>query len=135
MPVYVLVTKSDLVAGFAEFFDDLGQDLRAQVWGATFPIEATESGRAPEQFEKEFARLVERLQAHMLGRIERERDPRRRVGILAFPQQMAAFGPLLSDLLKRVFTTTGLTTRFSCAACTSPAARRKGRRWIASSVP
>ena len=27
--------------------------------------------------------------------------------ILAFPQQMAAVGPLLNDLLKRVFTTTG----------------------------
>ncbi|MEJ1963376.1 MAG: type VI secretion system membrane subunit TssM [Gammaproteobacteria bacterium] len=106
VPVYVLVTKCDLVAGFTEFFDDLGQDARAQVWGTTFPIEATESGQAPEQFEKEFARLLERLQLHVLGRMERERDPRRRVGVLAFPQQMAAFGPLLGDLLKRVFSTT-----------------------------
>jgi type VI secretion system protein ImpL len=28
------------------------------------------------------------------------------VGVLAFPQQMAAFGPLINDVLKRVFTTT-----------------------------
>src|SRR5580704_4879420 len=107
VPVYVLVTKCDLVAGFAEFFDDLGQDARGQVWGTTFPIEATESGRAPELFEKEFSRLLERLQQHVLGRMERERDTRRRVAILAFPQQMATVGPLLNDLLKRVFTTTG----------------------------
>ena len=107
VPVYVLVTKCDLVAGFAEFFDDLGQDARGQVWGTTFPIESTESGRAPELFEKEFSRLLERLQQHVLGRMERERDTRRRVTILAFPQQMAAVGPLLNDLLKRVFTTTG----------------------------
>jgi type VI secretion system protein ImpL len=106
VPVYVLITKCDLVAGFSEFFDDLGQDARTQVWGTTFPIEATESGHAPEQFEKEFARLLERLQQQMLGRMERERDPRRRVGILTFPQQMSVFGPLLNDLLKRVFTTT-----------------------------
>lgn len=106
VPVYFLVTKCDLVAGFSEFFDDLGQEQRAQVWGATFPIEVTESGHAPEQFDKEFSRLLERLQQHVLGRMERERDPRRRVGVLAFPQQMAAFGPLLNDLLKRVFTTT-----------------------------
>src|SRR6185437_16439019 len=101
VPVYFLVTKCDLVAGFSEFFDDLGQDQRAQVWGATFPIEVTESGHAPGLFEKEFSRLLERLQQHVLGRMERERDARRRVGILAFPQQMATFGPLLSELLER----------------------------------
>jgi len=106
VPVYFLVTKCDLVAGFTEFFDDLGQEQRAQVWGTTFPVEVTEAGRAAEQFDKEFTRLLERLQEHVLGRMDRERDGRRRVGILAFPQQMAAFGPLLNDLLKRVFTTT-----------------------------
>ncbi len=106
VPVYFLVTKADLVAGFSEFFDDLGQDARAQVWGVTFPIEATEAGRAPEAFEKEFGRLIERLQERVLSRVEGERDPRRRAGILAFPQQMAQFGPLLNDLLRRVFTTT-----------------------------
>lgn len=106
VPVYFLVTKCDLVAGFTEFFDELGQEARAQVWGTTFPIEVTEAGQAPATFEKEFARLIERLQQRVLPRMEGERDPRRRVGILAFPQQMAALGPLLSDLLRRVFTTT-----------------------------
>ncbi len=106
VPVYFLVTKCDLVAGFNEFFEDMGQDARTQVWGTTFPIEATESGRASESFSREFDRLIERLQQRVLGRMEDERDPRRRVGILAFPQQMAALGPLLDDLLKRVFTTT-----------------------------
>ena len=106
VPVYFLVTKCDLVAGFTEFFDDLGQEGRAQVWGTTFPLDVTESGRAAERFQEEFARLLERLQQRVLGRMESERDPRRRVGVLAFPQQMAAFGPLLTDLLKRVFTAT-----------------------------
>ncbi|HEY0686692.1 MAG TPA: type VI secretion system membrane subunit TssM [Steroidobacter sp.] len=106
VPVYFLVTKCDLVAGFSEFFDELGQEARAQVWGTTFPIEVTEAGQAPATFEKEFERLIERLQQRVLPRIDSERDPRRRVGILAFPQQMAAFGPLLNDLLRRVFTTT-----------------------------
>jgi type VI secretion system protein ImpL len=43
VPVYFLLTKCDLIAGFSEFFDELGQDARAQVWGATFPIELSES--------------------------------------------------------------------------------------------
>ena len=41
LPVYVMVTKCDLVAGFAEYFDDLTQEGRAQVWGVTFPYEQT----------------------------------------------------------------------------------------------
>lgn len=106
VPVYFLVTKCDLVAGFSEFFDELGQDARSQVWGTTFPIEVTEAGQAPATFDKEFERLIERLQQRVLPRMDSERDPRRRVGILAFPQQMAALGPLLNDLLRRVFTTT-----------------------------
>ena len=39
LPVYVLVTKSDLLAGFTEFFADLGKEQRAQVWGFTLPAD------------------------------------------------------------------------------------------------
>ena len=38
-PIYVLFTKSDLVAGFVEFFDDLGREERNQAWGMTFPLD------------------------------------------------------------------------------------------------
>ena len=41
LPVYVMVTKCDMVAGFTEYFDDLTQEGRAQVWGVTFPYEQT----------------------------------------------------------------------------------------------
>ncbi len=44
VPVYVLVTKTDMVAGFTEYFDELTQEGRAQVWGVTFPIDQTTSG-------------------------------------------------------------------------------------------
>ncbi len=35
-PVYALFTKADLVIGFMEFFGDLDEKQRAQVFGATF---------------------------------------------------------------------------------------------------
>jgi type VI secretion system protein ImpL len=111
VPVYFLVTKCDLVAGFSEFFDDFNQEQRSQVWGTTFSIEATESEQAPQEFDREFTRLLERLQQQVLGRMDRERDSRKRVGILAFPQQMAAFGPLLNELLKRIFVATDFDSR------------------------
>ena len=40
VPVYVMFTKTDLVAGFMEFFDDLSREQRAQVWGMTFGEDA-----------------------------------------------------------------------------------------------
>ena len=36
-PIYVLFTKADLIAGFVEFFDNLGKEEREQVWGMTLP--------------------------------------------------------------------------------------------------
>ncbi len=47
MPVYVLFTKADLIAGFTEFFDDLDRERRDQVWGATFPLQAGEPVPGP----------------------------------------------------------------------------------------
>ena len=36
-PVYVLVTKADLIAGFNESFGALNKEERNQVWGFSFP--------------------------------------------------------------------------------------------------
>ncbi|NOQ35622.1 MAG: type VI secretion system membrane subunit TssM, partial [Methylococcaceae bacterium] len=38
-PVYMLLTKADIIAGFNDFFADLSREERAQVWGITFPEE------------------------------------------------------------------------------------------------
>jgi len=54
-----MVTKCDVVPGFMEYFDDLSQDGRAQVWGVTFPYEQTLSGDAPNAFAPEFADILE----------------------------------------------------------------------------
>jgi type VI secretion system protein ImpL len=102
-PVYFLVTKCDLIAGFTPVFDELGEDARSQVWGATFALNVTESGQAAESFTSEFDRLLERLQQRVMPRMQAERDPARRLAVLAFPQQMALLKPMLGDLLKQVF--------------------------------
>ena len=105
-PVYFLVTKCDLIAGFTPTFDDLGAEGRSQVWGTTFALESTESGRAAESFAGEFDRLLERLQQRVIPRMQAERDPGRRAAVLAFPQQMALLKPAFADLLRQVFAAT-----------------------------
>jgi type VI secretion system protein ImpL len=103
LPVYLMVTKCDLVAGFTEYFDDLSHEGRAQVWGVTFPYEATRSGDAASRFASEFDALVERLNQRVSARVEEDRDVRRRTHIFAFPQQMAALRDPLSAFVMDVF--------------------------------
>ena len=44
LPVYVLFTKADLIAGFTEFFDDLDRERRAPGLGRHLPAGKTERG-------------------------------------------------------------------------------------------
>jgi type VI secretion system protein ImpL len=106
LPVYVMVTKCDMVAGFTEYFDDLTQEGRAQVWGVTFPYEQTLSGEASEVFGSEFDALMSRLNARLFPRLEEERGARRRATIFAFPQQMAALRERLDQFVTDVFSST-----------------------------
>ena len=112
-PVYVLFTKMDLVAGFIEFFDDLGREDREQVWGTTFPLD---DGRGGEEgvvatFDGEFDALLRRLNERMLERLDREPDMERRRLIHAFPQQVSQFRELAADFLKEVFQPSRLDLR------------------------
>jgi type VI secretion system protein ImpL len=105
LPVYLMVTKCDMVPGFTEYFDDLTQDGRAQVWGVTFPYEQTLDGSAPNRFEKEFDALMARLNGRLFARLEEERGARRRSTIFAFPQQMSALRDALTQFVSDVFST------------------------------
>jgi type VI secretion system protein ImpL len=106
LPVYLMVTKCDLVAGFAEYFDDLSQDGRAQVWGVTFPFERRDANETTALFPGEFDALITRLNERVFARLEEVRDPRRRTRVFAFPQQMAALRDVLTQFVNEVFAST-----------------------------
>jgi len=103
-PVYVLLTKCDLIAGFMEFFDDLGKEERDQVWGVTFPMEdASNPGASIQRLTAEFDLLVERINQRMLWRMNQERDPQRRARIFGFPLQLASIREVGSQFLTDIF--------------------------------
>jgi type VI secretion system protein ImpL len=102
LPVYALFTKADLIAGFSEFFDDLDREKRAQVWGTTFPLQQPAAGPV-SSFADAFLRLVERLDARMLDRMQAERSPDRRALIASFPSQVASFQAPMQEFLDAVF--------------------------------
>ena len=104
LPVYVVVTKCDLLAGFTEFFDDLGEAERNQVWGITFPLdESPGAGAALSAFPAEFDALGARLQARVLHRMQRETDVQRRARVYSFAQQFAGLQPALGRFLDGAF--------------------------------
>jgi type VI secretion system protein ImpL len=104
VPVYLSFTKCDLVAGFGEFFDDLNPEMRSQVWGFSFPIDATMDGSAAKRFGEEFDLLLRQLDTRILDRLHAERDRNRRAAILSFPQQLSALRDIAKRFVEGVFT-------------------------------
>jgi type VI secretion system protein ImpL len=99
MPVYAIVTKADLLAGFSEFFDDLDREKRGAVWGTTFPLNSGDAGA----FAAEFDLLVERLNQRLIDRLQAERSPERRVAIAGFPAQVSSLRQPLIEFVQEAF--------------------------------
>ncbi|MBX2858039.1 MAG: type VI secretion system membrane subunit TssM [Cellvibrionaceae bacterium] len=103
-PVYLTFTKCDLVAGFSEFFDNLSQAEREQVWGLSFAAEASpEVGADLACFVDEFDQLIQRLNQRMLWRVHNERDIQKRSLLQGFPARMEAMKNLVDDFLQQAF--------------------------------
>ncbi|HUN69221.1 MAG TPA: type VI secretion system membrane subunit TssM [Burkholderiales bacterium] len=104
-PVYLLVTKCDLLAGFMEFFGELDADGRARVWGATFDYAADGFvlGGPGHRFSEQFEDLERRLYAELRNRLERESDLQRRAAAYRFPQEFRGIGPLIEKFLDSAF--------------------------------
>ncbi|MFC6639975.1 type VI secretion system membrane subunit TssM [Sulfitobacter sp. JBTF-M27] len=111
-PVYVLFTKADLIAGFSEFYDNLGKEDREQVWGFTLPLDVSKDETSPvAAFDSEFALLLGQLNAQSLERMQNESDPQRRSMIAGFPPQVAAMRSVARNFLIEVFQDNRYQTR------------------------
>ncbi|MGL6109237.1 MAG: type VI secretion system membrane subunit TssM, partial [Rubrivivax sp.] len=102
-PVYVLVTKCDLIAGFNETFGELGKEERDQVWGFSFPYDPRGADSPMQEFGSEFGALEKRLRERLLDRLESESDVLKRAAIFSFPQQFGGIKGLLGGFLEQVF--------------------------------
>ncbi|NBF00955.1 type VI secretion system membrane subunit TssM [Pseudomonas sp. Fl5BN2] len=103
-PIYLMLTKLDLVPGFMEFFDSLSKEERSQVWGMTFALDDGKGSDSPlAQLPAELAALEQRLNERLVERLQQERDPARRDLIYGFAQQFAALKESLQSFLDGVF--------------------------------
>ncbi|MFO0554568.1 MAG: type VI secretion system membrane subunit TssM [Polyangiaceae bacterium] len=102
LPIYVVFTKTDLVAGFVEFFGDLKKSERGQPWGATFNL-AESKANPGALFDREFDTLVEKVHARIIKRIGNERSRPSKERIYQFPLEFAAIKRNLSDFMQATF--------------------------------
>jgi type VI secretion system protein ImpL len=101
-PVYALFTKADLVIGFMEFFNDLGEGSRRQVWGSTFQV-SDKTRNMIASVPEEFDALLTRLNQGLPEKLENEKDPTSRVLLFGFPAQMAALRQPITDFMNQIF--------------------------------
>ncbi len=101
-PIYLMVTKTDLLAGFMDYFATLDKDQRATPWGFTFPM-PTGSDKGLNRFGPEFDALRQRLTDGLIDRLQSERDAQRRARIYGFPTQFAVLRPMLQEFVDAVF--------------------------------
>ncbi|MHA7188509.1 type VI secretion system protein, partial [Burkholderia pseudomallei] len=104
-PVYLIVTKTDQLPGFAEYFSALTTEGRAQTWGFTLPYDretiADEGVHA--RCADELRALAARLAAGVNTRLQEEHDTQRRRRLAALPEEFLVLTRPLGELIDRVF--------------------------------
>jgi type VI secretion system protein ImpL len=102
VPVYLLVTKTDLVPGFVEMFGDLRDKERGQIWGVTLPLIASPDERAT-LLEEHLQELFDVAGQRAFPRLCDERRVDARHKIFEFSQQLESFGRNLQMLVTDLF--------------------------------
>jgi len=110
-PVFVVVSKCDLINGFREFFEDITDpQLQHQMLGWSNPASLDDSFN-PELVSEHLQTVVQRLTRRRLGLLldpVNTEDPNARRtdqvdALYAFPKSLAAIGPRLRRYLEMIF--------------------------------
>ncbi|SFG93117.1 type VI secretion system protein ImpL [Duganella sp. CF458] len=103
-PVYVMFTKADLVAGFADFFMHAEAVERERPWGATMPFKQKAGcGDMLAFFEQSFEELCEGLREMGIATMSQRRRELVPAGVHTFPLEFAALRAPLKAFLATLF--------------------------------
>jgi type VI secretion system protein ImpL len=98
-PIYLLITKADLLAGFVDFFAGMTAAEREQIWGLSFD----EQGAGTTQLKTELGELIRRIDARVARQLQQERDPGKRAAIQNFPAQVGELAAVLLSFFADAF--------------------------------
>jgi type VI secretion system protein ImpL len=100
LPVYLMLTKADLIKGFEAFFGGLSTSAREQVWGTTFALDARVDGQTVA---REISTLARELERRLVPRLEDEDKLATRAEIFRFPAQVESLSEPIQVLIDAVF--------------------------------
>ena len=118
LPVYLLVTKSDLITGFVDFFVHLETDERNRPLGVQVPLPESRSRSGKwlhakdkftakstllTAFRSRFDQFTAQLSDQTFAQLAEERETKTRRRIFSFPQQMLALSLPIERFLQQVF--------------------------------
>lgn len=100
LPVYLIITKADLIHGFEAFFDDLTIDERERVWGATLPP----VGQMDQNtIRRELKSLAAQVNKRTTGRVAQCDSLEKSSAVFRFPSQFESFQAPTRLLIDTVF--------------------------------
>jgi len=85
VPVYLVITKIDLLGGFSQFFEDMIEEERSQVWGATLTHEQGRGFDAGRAVGQHFDALLQGLTQQGMDKLALNRGNVKRPALFAFP--------------------------------------------------
>ncbi len=101
-PIYVIVTKVDLLKGFEAYFNGFDKTQCHQIWGFNFPWNQT-NWSLNDVFAQHYTLLQKRLEAELPPILLRLNDPRLCAESYLFPQEFATLQSPLVQYLEIAF--------------------------------
>lgn len=113
MPVYIALTKLDLLYGFEPFFRQYTRAKREEVMGFTFSLNSvTEFDFWLEEFDRDYEQFIERINDSLPFALRHAVDLKERSAIYSFTRQIAG----MHDVLKTFFADALSSDQFSTSA-------------------
>ncbi len=100
-PIYVQLTKADLIKGFREFVELLSPDQRQQILGLTFSNEPKRN--LIRNFGKKYATLIDNINQHIVCRLNVESDAKKAAAALQLPAELTGIQTVLQDFFNQLF--------------------------------
>lgn len=100
-PIYLMLTKVDLLPGFNGVFEALSAEARQQPWGMTFPKVDGGQESVLNLFDDQFAQLLKHLRGHVEKQVLDSTTPLA-AEVLQFAQHFAALRSVLKPFVGRL---------------------------------
>lgn len=102
IPLTLVITKSDYLHGFSEFFYDLNPSEQQQCFGLEFANNSVSTVPISELFKERFHTLVKQINERLTWLLQHEKNLTRRLLINDFPLQLESLGNILEEIINQL---------------------------------